>query len=432
MTSGATPRAVHGEPSAELPPVAGGASAPPRTVPRTVTGGEATGREVMGDGGSALATARSRLRRALPLLVGAVVLAVILLINLLPGSEKDDRPLSPGNPAPEGARAVVEVLAAQGVDVVRPDSYDDALELIGTGPATLFLNDALGYLSAGQVADLAAAAERTVLAAPGDRQLTALDDDFTLVGPLPFDFGDDSPALAADCPDAAASAAGTVSATGVAYSGGTECFPTTIDGETGGLYVTGTDGSVAVLGAPAILSNGSITDEGNAALALRALGSSPTLVWFEPTGADVTSSGEGVDPFTLLPDWLDYLLVWLLACSVLAMVWRGRRLGPLATEPLPVVVRAAETAEGRARLYQDSRSVAHAAATLRAATLTRMARRLRVDRSASPGEVLEAAARHGGRPRTELEQRLLHYTPTTNRELVLWAQEILDLEKEIP
>ncbi|WP_140395101.1 DUF4350 domain-containing protein [Arthrobacter sedimenti] len=397
-----------------------------------VPGGEATGREVMGDGGSVLTTARSRLRRALPLIAGAVVLAVILLINLLPGSEKDDRPLSPGNPAPEGARAVAQVLAAQGVDVVRPASYDGAMESLRTGTATLFLNDALGYLSAGQVADLTASADRTVLAAPGARKLTALDEDFTLLGPLPFDLGDDSPDLAADCPDAAATAAGTVSATGTAYSGGIECFPTTIDGGTGGLYVTSVDGSVAILGAPSILSNGSIPDEGNAALALRALGSSPTLVWFEPTGADVVSSGEGVNPFTLLPDWVDYLLVWLLACSVLAMVWRGRRLGPLAAEPLPVVVRAAETAEGRARLYQDSRSVAHAAATLRAATLTRMARRLRVDRSASPGEVLEAAARHGERPRAELEQRLLHYTPTTNRELVLWAQEILDLEKEIP
>ncbi|BBE23352.1 hypothetical protein MN0502_22350 [Arthrobacter sp. MN05-02] len=175
-----------------------------------------------------------------------------------------------------------------------------------------------------------------------------------------------------------------------------------------------------------------ISDEGHAALALGVLGSSPTLVWYEPTGADVVASGEGIDPLTLLPAWVDHLLVWLLACSVLAMLWRGRRLGPLAAEPLPVVVRAAETAEGRARLYQDSGSVAHATANLRAATLTRLARRLRVDRSATPVEVLDAASRQGGRPRVELEQRLLHHTPTTNRELVLWAQEILDLEKEIP
>lgn len=385
----------------------------------------------MGDGGSALATARSRVRRTLPLLLGAVVLAVIILINLLPGPEEDDQPLSPGNAAPGGARAIAEVLAAQGVDVVRISSFDEAIETLGEGPATLFLNDAQQYLSAGQVAELADVAERAVLAAPGERQLTALDDDFTLLGPAPLDLSGDAPALAAGCPDADATAAGTLSATGTVYSGTVECFTTTIEGETGGLYATSVDGSVAVLGAPSILSNEAVTDDGNAALALLALGSSPTLVWYEPTGADIVSTGEGVAPATLLPPWVDPLLVWLLVCAVLAIFWRGRRLGPLAAEPLPVIVRAAETAEGRARLYQDSRSVGHAAANLRAATLARMARRLRVDRSASDVDVVDAAARHSGRSRVDLEQRLLGHTPTTNHDLVLWAQEILDLEKEI-
>lgn len=386
--------------------------------------------EVMGDGGSALGTARRRLRRSLPLLAGAIVLAVIVLLNLLPGPEEDDGPLSPGNAAPSGARAVAEVLAARGVDVVRVDAFGTALDELDAGPATLLLNDARQYLSATQVAELAEASERTVLAGPGARQLTALDEEFALLGPAPLDFGD-PPAPAAECADEAAAAAGTLSATGTAYTGPVECFPTTVDGVPGGLYTTSSDGSVAVLGAPSILSNESIVDEGNAALALRALGTEPTLVWYEPTAADIASSGEGIDPRTLLPPWVDPLLVWLLLCGVLAMAWKGRRLGPLAVEPLPVVVRAAETAEGRARLYQDSRSVAHAAATLRAAALTRMARRLRVDRSAPPGEIVDAAARHSGRPRTDLEQRLLAHTPTTERELVLWAQEILDLEKEI-
>lgn len=388
--------------------------------------------EVMGDGGSAAGTARSRLRRARPVIIGALVLAVIVLLNLLPGPEKDDRPLSPGNPAPDGARAVAEVLAAQGVDVVRATSYEDALAALDGGPATLFLNDAQAYLSAAQVAHLSEEADLAVLAAPGARQLSALDDGFEQLGAVPFDLGDDEPGLQADCSDPDATAAGTLSMTGTAYSGILECFPTTIGGTEGGLYVTSADGSVAVLGAPGILSNEMMPDEGHAALALGVLGSFPTLVWYEPTGADVVASGEGIDPLTLLPAWVDHLLVWLLACSVLAMLWRGRRLGPLAAEPLPVVVRAAETAEGRARLYQDSGSVAHAAANLRAATLARLARRLRVDRSATPVEVLDAASRQGGRPRIELERRLLHHTPTTNRELVLWAQEILDLEKEIP
>ena len=407
-------------------PGTAGPAAPPAGAPADVPAGGAA--EVMGDGGSVLGTAGSRARRALPLAIGAAVLAFVVLIGLLPGSAEDDAPLSPGNAAPDGARAVAEVLSAQGVDVVRPASYAEALALLDEQPSTVFLNDARGYLSAGQVQDLAGAAERIVLAAPGSRQLIALEEDFEVVGALPARFGD-AEGIEADCADPSASAAVSVPAGGTAYSGPVECFPVDLEEASGGLWVTSTDGSVAILGAPALLSNRAIPEDGSAALALAALGSSPTLVWLEPTSADLIATGEGIDPTTLLPGWINVLLVWLLGCAVLAMFWRGRRLGPLAVEPLPVVVRAAETAEGRARLYQDSRAVSHAAMNLRAATLARIARRLRVSRSASAGEVLDAAARHSGLPRTDLEQRLLIHTPTTQRELVLWAQEILDLEK---
>lgn len=396
--------------------------------------------EVMGDGGSALATTRTRARRALPLLVGAALIAVIVLIGLLRGSDADDAPLSPGNPAPDGARAVAEVLSAQGVDVVRTGTLPDALAALAaadTGGATLFLNDARGYLSADQVAELAGAADSAVLASPGARQLSALDTDFGVLGPAPSGLSGDTPAVAADCPSAPATAARTITATGTVYSGPVECFPVTLEagsGEpalTGGLLVTSADGALTVLGAPTVLANSSITDQGAAALALQLLGAEPTLVWFEPSTADIVATGEGVDPTALLPPWVDPLLLWLLVCVGLAVLWRGRRTGPLAVEPLPVVVRAAETAEGRARLYQNSGAVAHAAATLRAASLERMARRLRVDRSASPDAVVDAAARHGGRSREELRERLLTATPTTHHELVLWAQDIQDIEKEI-
>ncbi|MCU1632388.1 MAG: hypothetical protein JWM61_1040, partial [Micrococcaceae bacterium] len=309
----------------------------------------------MGDGSSARATTRDRSRRALPLLIGALVLALILIINLLPASEEDDGALSPGNPGPQGAMAVAEVLSDQGVDVVRTQSFEDAMEALADGPATLFLNDARQYLSADQVAELTDESDRAVLAAPGDRQLTRLADAFAVVGPTPSTLSGDSPAVSARCGDPDATAAGRLAADGTVYAGSVECFSQEVegaaeggaakdgaaeegsgeadaadDGATGGLYVTSSDGSVAVLGAPDILSNGSITEEGHAALALRALGSSPTLVWYEPTGADVVSIGEGIDPRTLLPPWVDPLLVWLLVCALLAMVWRGRRLGPLA------------------------------------------------------------------------------------------------------
>ena len=51
--------------------------------------------------------------------------------------------------------------------------------------------------------------------------------------------------------------------------------------------------------------------------------------------------------------WIVWQL-WLVV--VLVALWKGRRLGPLVAEQLPVVVRASETVEGRGRLYRSRRA----------------------------------------------------------------------------
>ena len=49
------------------------------------------------------------------------------------------------------------------------------------------------------------------------------------------------------------------------------------------------------------------------------------------------------------------LALWLLGIAMLAVIWwRGRRLGALASEPLPVTVRSLETTEARGRLYRST------------------------------------------------------------------------------
>ena len=72
----------------------------------------------------------------------------------------------------------------------------------------------------------------------------------------------------------------------------------------------------------------------------------------------------------------------------------------------------------------------HAAANLRAATLSRLAVRLRLPRSSTRSEIIDAAAVRTGRPRPDLA-RIVDRIPDTNRELVQFSQELLDLEKEI-
>jgi hypothetical protein len=113
------------------------------------------------------------------------------------------------------------------------------------------------------------------------------------------------------------------------------------------------------------------------------------------------------------------------------MIWKGRRLGPLVEEPLPVVVRSAETAAGRARLYQDSKSLDRAAANLRAATLTRLAAELRLGTGANAAAVVEATARHLGRPVPDLDGLLRTFVPRTESQLVDWAQNLQQLEEEV-
>jgi hypothetical protein len=88
--------------------------------------------------------------------------------------------------------------------------------------------------------------------------------------------------------------------------------------------------------------------------------------------------------------------LWLVVVAALAIVWRGRRFGPLVPEPLPVVVRSAETARGRASLYRESGARDRAATVLRAEAVRRLALRLGLSASAPASEVVAAAAARSG------------------------------------
>ena len=148
------------------------------------------------------------------------------------------------------------------------------------------------------------------------------------------------------------------------------------------------------------------------------------LVWYLPGLADVDRRGLTARPWTSSPrPWVAFLGPWLALVAVLAMVWRGRRLGPLVFEPLPVVVKAVETAEGRARLYHDSHAVDRAADNLRAGTLVRLARVLRLGPDAEPTALSSAAARHLGRP-AKRQPACWKAGPRTESELVQWAQQL--------
>jgi hypothetical protein len=369
-------------------------------------------------------------------MVFALGVALTIIAQLSPRG--DDAPLSTRNAAPDGARAVSEILGNQGVDVRQTDNFAATLSALerasedslfndsddGRG-ATLLLYDRNGYLDREQLQELQQATDRLVVVTPRLSALTALSSEIRPAGVVPAGVATLDPACELEDP----AVAGAVTAeSAYLYQADGPCYEPS-DG-LGGLYASSDDGRLVVLGSTEILSNGRLDEHGNAALALRTLGVSDHLVWYLPGIADVTTADAPKTLDELAPPWVAFLGPWLALVAVLAMVWRGRRLGPLVFEPLPVVVKAVETAEGRARLYHDAHAVDRAAENLRAGTLVRLARILRLGPDAESAAIVDAAARHLGRT-TEQTAGVLEASPRTESELVRWAQQLDTLEKEV-
>ena len=354
----------------------------------------------------------------------AVTLALAISSRLAPTG--DDVLLSVHNSGPGGAKAVSEILGRHGVDVNAVGSFGAALDALQASPdATLLLFDRNGFLDASQLDLLRTETMRVVLVTPRINTLTALDAGISQAGVVPLT----SPTLEPDCWNDDAEIAGTVSGeSGFLYDGDSLCYRP--PGTAAGLLASTEDGTLTVLGSAGLVSNEHLAEHGHAALALRMLGSSKDLVWYLPGLGDLTSTDSTKTLDELAPGWVSFVGPWLCFVTVLAIVWRGRRLGPLVFEPLPVVVKAVETAEGRARLYHDSHAVDRARDNLRAGTLVRLAKELRLGPDATADDVAEAAARHLARPVADIKE-LVHEHPRNEARLVEWSQELDKLENEV-
>lgn len=367
-----------------------------------------------------------RRQRALAAVAAVVAVALGLVIWGQLAPKGDGVSLSVNNPGPEGARAVTQILGRHGVDVRDADTFEDAMAALAGGDSpTLLLYDRDGFLDDSRLRELSAAAKLVVVVSPRLQTLAALDSGISQAGVVP----EASTVLEPGCALPDAEAAGAVSGQpGFVYDGGTSCYRPT--GSAAGLLTVSGDGHVSVLGSTALLSNERLDELGNAALAIRTLGSSADLVWYLPSVADLETSGSPQTLDELAPAWARFLGLWLALVALAAILWRGRRHGPLVFEPLPVVVKAVETAEGRARLYHDSHAIDQARDNLRAGTLVRLARKLRLGPSATADDTAEATARFLDRPSQDIKQ-LLNERPRSEARLVAWSQELDTLEKEV-
>ena len=133
----------------------------------------------------------------------------------------------------------------------------------------------------------------------------------------------------------------------------------------------------------------------------------------------------------MLPPWLGPATILAGLAVVATMFWRGRRLGPLVVEPLPVVVKAIEATASRGRLYSRARDRDHVARTLREATVLRLAEQLRLPREGDLGPLVTAVAERVVRPPTEVRGLLGAGPVPDDKALTLLAQKLAELEREV-
>ncbi|GHF23796.1 hypothetical protein GCM10017786_67530 [Amycolatopsis deserti] len=353
-----------------------------------------------------------------------LVIAVIVLIGavvVLLGSAGQQRgSLDPESVQPGGSRALARLLEQQGVRIVPARTYAEA-EAALRGEATLLVTGP-DAVEPGRLAALRSRATDAVLVGPGDPVLDILVPGVVVSGEV------EPSAREPGCTVAGAVAAGNAVLGGFTYEAhgrARGCYDGTL------LQLPGDRGTTTILGDGTPMTNDRLDEVGDAALTMRLLGRHATLVWYVPTPGD-TGAGLGARSFTdLIPrPWL-FGAIQLGVAAVLFALWRARRLGPVVTEQLPVVVRAAETTEGRARLYRRAGAADHAAATLRQAAIGRMRPLLGLGAGAEPAAVVAAAAARTGRPGAAVGELLYGPAPGDDAGLVRLADELDRIEREI-
>ncbi|WP_051442134.1 DUF4350 domain-containing protein [Arthrobacter sp. H14] len=370
------------------------------------------------------------------ILIAAATVVVLVLSFIFSSGGSDRGILSPGNSAPNGAMAAAQILEEQGVEVIPTETLTgtiDALRGPIPGETTLLIHDRLQLLMDQQLARLSETKATVVLLEPTLPALESFAPEINSAGVVPTPGDEDSPAtLKPRCSLEDPVAAGPIDRGGSAYRGGQMCY--FVQNEQAGAsasYVQSEDGRVTVIGNPAIMSNAALPQYGNAALTLRTLGANPTLIWYQPSLTDIAFDDAAPSVGELVPPWVNLTMVWLFIVALLGIIWKSRRTGPLVLEPLPVTAKAAETAEGRARLYQDSRAFRRAAGNLRAGTLTRLATHFRLGSGADAEAVARAASEASTLPESDVGRILLREQPDSDAGLLHWAQELETLEKEV-
>jgi hypothetical protein len=349
-------------------------------------------------------------------IITVVASATAYLTAPRPGGRMDAESTSP-----DGAHAIVSLLRDRGVNVTVAQTVADVER--AARPDSLLLA-AETYNTRGD--DLL----RRLAAVPGDRLvLEPTARARAILTPEIRISSTEPPSPEPGCDLRAATQAGTVDFQSGTYVGIDGTALTRCYGGAVVRYSTG-DRTITVVDGADFMTNGSLLSEGNAALAMNLAGERSQLIWYAPQHPEGLAK-DGSTIGELIPEAVLWIVWQLLLAVVLVALWQGRRLGPLVAERLPVVVRASETVEGRARLYRSRRARTQAAEALRAATLHRLLPRLGLGASASDSAVATTIAQRCAADVRRIHHALFGPIPNTDSELLHLAHELDDIERQV-
>lgn len=360
-------------------------------------------------------------RLRLWLVLGVVVLIAVTLYAIF-GNQTERRQLDPDSPIPEGSRALAVLLDNHDVAVDEFDDISEAVDAAEEGNATLLVAfpEFLGTRTLQRLHDMPSTT-RVVFVNAGPYILDDLDLGIGIEGVEPI-----TRVREPDCDLPEAESAGSAEVGSTRYDVDTDATSCYDDS----LVVIPSDGDGpewVFLGSEDPLTNDRLDEEGNAALSLGLLSAQPRVLWLLPTNPDAEASDDQtqVTLGDLLPGWVGASFLLLVVTAVVSAFWRGRRLGAPIAEPLPVIVRSAETVEGRARLYQRAGARTEAFNSLRAAALSKLLPVLGLGLDADNRAVIAAIAERSGF-QTDHVQALLFGPPPIDDARLIAATDALD------
>ena len=368
-----------------------------------------------------------RWRRWRPGVIAMALMLIPVLVTVWTRTITSTTPLAIDNPKDWGTMALAELLRDEGISVSKAGSLSQAVDA-GRQGATIAVVNADRLSNQDRRALAESGGDVVVVGAESGSDALAGLTGMTAKGTAAAA----SSTRAPQCNDADAQAARTLAGTRASVSlqgdgDAVGCFPV---GEDRYAYATDSlpsGATLRVLPDPAPVTNVHLTQEGHAALGVRALGHHSRVLWLDGEHMEAPSVWNS----SSTPPWLPVLIFQLLVIAGVLAIVQGRRFGGIVSEDLPVVVRSIETTVARGRLYRQGSDRPRAAQALRSGAALRLGATLGLPPGTSRRDVIAAVSLASGIAPTTVDSLLYGPPPTSDNALATLAVQLDQLESEV-